>query len=370
MRDVVEELAGFEGRGACTDAERRAALWLHDDLRRRGYEAWVETVWVRPQWTGSLLLHAGLGVTASLVSVAAPYPALAVAVVLVLSYGLEVAGLGGGLLRLAYRRATQLVVVEPPEPGKIALLITAHTDAPRHGLLFRERWRRWGARLRPGPLAWVVGLLICVVVVAGLRATGAEGRVLGAAQMVPTLLLLLAAATALDLLLSRWTPGASDGASGVAVALALHEELTRRAPQRLSAGLVLTGAGELFPFGFRHHLRAERPDPRESVVLEVGACGAGDPAWSAGHPQLAAAAGDSGRARVNRPTATGAARSRRIPALFARAHGRGAIPPRVRTEHDTAAATDEAAMDATYGHLLDTVDRLDAALVNAAATTA
>lgn len=75
LGEVVEELCRFERRGSCTDAERRAALWLHDEARSRGHEAWVETVWVRPQWWWSPALHAALAVAATLLSVAVPVPA-------------------------------------------------------------------------------------------------------------------------------------------------------------------------------------------------------------------------------------------------------------------------------------------------------
>src|SRR3954468_6144201 len=120
LADVVEGLCGFERRGSCTDAERRAALWLHDDLRRRGHEAWVETVWVRPQWWWSLAAHAALGVAASLVCTAVPEAGLAAAVVAFASYALEVGGSGGLLGLLRFRRATQLVVVEPADPEGVA----------------------------------------------------------------------------------------------------------------------------------------------------------------------------------------------------------------------------------------------------------
>src|SRR3954451_2829411 len=102
LADVVEDLCSFQRRGACTDAERRAAVWLHDDLRARGHEAWMETVWVRPQWWWSLGLHGALGVVASLLSVDVPVAAVAVAGVAAISYLLEAAGLGGILGPLRY----------------------------------------------------------------------------------------------------------------------------------------------------------------------------------------------------------------------------------------------------------------------------
>ena len=35
MRSVVDGVCSFRARGACTDAERRAAVWLHDEVRSR-----------------------------------------------------------------------------------------------------------------------------------------------------------------------------------------------------------------------------------------------------------------------------------------------------------------------------------------------
>src|SRR4051794_2995150 len=364
LADVVEDLCRFERRGSCTDAERRAALWLHDDLRSRGHEAWMETVWVRPQWGASLVLHAALGIAASLVSTSVPVAGVAAGGVALASYALEAGGVGGDLIgRLRFRRATQLVVVEPPRPDKIALLITANTDAPRCGLVFRDGWRRLGGRLRPGPLWWVVIALAVVTGTAVARQLGAEGRPVGAIQLVPTVVLLLAAAAALDVALSPPSPGASDDASGVSVALALHEELTERPPERLSAGLVRAGAGELFPLAFRRHLRGDRRTPQDTVVLEVGPCGDGTPAWTTHHPQLVAAciaaAEAAVRHRVNRPTAAGAARVRRMPAVEVRCIDARGIPPRARTDRDLPVNCGEAAMERCYDFCLAMVDALD-----------
>jgi hypothetical protein len=349
MRDVVEALTAIEDRGACTDAERRAALWLHDDLRKRGYEAWVETVWVRPQWAWSLVWHGGLGVAASLAATAVPAAGLAGAV-LALSLALELCGVPV-LARLFYRRATQLVVVEPPAGG-VQLWLVAATDAPRGGAAFRERWRRWFARV---PVLWVmVFSLIAVAALGAARAAGAEGEVIGAVQLVPTVLLLAGAAVSLDSLLSDWSPGASE-AAGAAVALALHEELTRRAPSRLSVGLLLAGAGSTFPYGFRVWRRSEQPVPADTVIVELGPCGSGEVAWTARHPRLVAAA--AGR---RLPAHRTRAAPYRLPSLYVRTVGAGGVPPRVRTEHDTATAVDEAALEAVYDFVLDAVERLDA----------
>jgi hypothetical protein len=222
MRDVVEDLYTLAPRGACTDAERRAALWLHDELRGRGHEAWMESVWVRPQWPWSLALHSVIGIAASLVSTAEALvvPALVAASLAFVSWLVELAGRP---LLPFYRRATQLVVVEPAVSRPVTLWITANVDAPRRGFVFRDGIRRWGARLRPGVLGWIGIALAGVVAACVARVVGAEGSVLGGLQFVPTLVLLLAATAAFDIALSEVSPGAGDNASGVAAAVALYE---------------------------------------------------------------------------------------------------------------------------------------------------
>ena len=352
MRDVVEALTAIPDRGACTDAERRAALWVHDDLRKRRYEPWMETVWVRPHWQWSVFWHGVLGVAASLVSTAVPAAGLA-GVVLALSLGLELLGVPV-LARLFYRRATELVVVEPPAAG-IRVWLVAHTDAPRCGGAFRERWRRLARRV---PVLWaVVAALVLVAALAAVRASGSEGGAIGAIQVVPTFVLLGAAAIALDSVLSEWSPGASD-AGGVAAALAIHEELTTRAPGRLAVGLMLAGAGEALPQGFRAWRRTEKPVAAETVVIELGPCGTGEVAWSTHHAQIAEACTGGTRLPARRPTTL----SRRLPSLYVRTVASGGVPPRVRTEHDTADAVSDTTLEAVYDFVLDTVDRLDAAL--------
>ena len=353
MRDVVEDLCAIERRGACTDAERRAALWVHDDLRSRGYDPWVETVWVRPQWAWAIVWHAVLGVAVSLVSTAVPVVAVG-AVVLAVSWA------AGLLRRLFYRRATEIVVVDP-DPAAVSLWLVAHTDAPRCGAGFRERLRRIARRV---DASWLlVGLLLAVAVCGGLRQLGIEDAWLGILQMVPTVGLLAFVGVALDSVLTDWSPGASD-AAGVAVALALHEELTRRPPDSLSVGLVVAGAGEAWPLGFERWRKLEKRSAADTVIVELGPCGSGTLGWSARHPQLVEACGPSGRLPLARPTAS----TRMLPSLYVRCVGPRGVPPRVRSPQDTPEATDEAAMEAAYDFVLAAVDRLDAMLASSSAS--
>jgi hypothetical protein len=371
-------LTRFEDRGPCTDAERRAAAWLHDELRASGHEAWVETHWVRPQWALSLALHATLGVVASLLAIATPLPAAILAAVAALSMAVEASGRSGPLRFLFPRRATQnvLTVADEEGPPDVTLLICARYDAPRGGLVTRDGPRRLAARLRRrlggralGPRAWVAVALAAVAVCAGLRQLGFDGSWVGLAQFVPTIALLGALAAAGDVAVSPVSPGAGDNAAGVGVALALHAELIRNPPDALAPALLLYGAGEGGPAAVRAHLRREKLDRARVVVLELGPCGAGAPAYASAHPQLRAACeraaealDGAARAPLRRSGAAAAARGRRLPAAWIGALDAAGIAPRSRQPSDTLEHLDPASAEAVLDFALACVDVLDAEL--------
>ena len=253
LSKTVEALGCFERRGPCTDAERRAAGWLHDDLRARGHEAWVETHWVRPQWALSLALHCALGVIGSVTAIYVPAAGLALALLAAISLAVEASGRTGPL-RLAFpRRATQHVLTTPAAGRARTLLICARYDAGRTA----------------GPRAWLATACVVVAACAAARLAGVDGLALGIAQFVPTVALLVGLAWAVDLAPSRRTSETDAGASCAAVALALHDVLSRNPPERLSPALLLYGAGSAGRQTLRSHLRRERVDRAATAVLEI-----------------------------------------------------------------------------------------------------
>ncbi len=104
MATATTSLAGFAPRPVCGEQERRAAVWLHDDLRARGHEAWVETHWVRPQRATSLALGCALAAVGGLVALGAPVAGLVVAGLATLSVLTDAAGSEGWLRFLRPRR--------------------------------------------------------------------------------------------------------------------------------------------------------------------------------------------------------------------------------------------------------------------------
>jgi hypothetical protein len=273
----VDALTAFAPRPACSDAERRAAVWAHDELRARGHEAWVETHWVRPHLALALALGCALAAAGGLVAIGAPVVGLAVATLGALSVLVDVAGRAGPLRLLLQKRATQVVLVAPDEgAAAVDLLVVARTDVPRGGVARRL------ARV-PGGLWWLAACAVAVVAAAGARVAGADGVVLGVAQLIPTVVLLVAVAAALDAVAAQVGDGRDEDAA-LAAALELHDDLVRDPPPDVAPGLLLAG-----PDALRAHLRRERLDARRTALLHVRA---GD--VRSRHPQWLAAAAAAG----------------------------------------------------------------------------
>jgi hypothetical protein len=352
-RSVIDELCALPGRGACTDAERRAASALHDELRARGEEAFVEARWVRPQRGLSIALHAALAVVAALLSAALPLPAAIAAGFAALSLATEATGRAAPLALLAVRRATQHVLTETPrEPGRpVSLLIVAGYDAPREPTALG---RRLGG-MRAHPAAWLAGAAAVVALTAAARTRDVDGAWLGIVALLATVVLLLGAAAQWEARAKPWTRGAGR-AAGTALAIALLAELRREPPHALAPALLLAGAREAGPQSLRSHLRADRARAHETVVLELGPLGPATPWWGARHAQLrgagaraASALGLQAPSHAPRPPAG----TRRLPAIAVASAGPAASGPD---------AIDDARLDAALDLALAVVDALDAEL--------
>ena len=290
IAETVAGLAGFERRGAGTDAERRAARWLCADPAGGARKLQIEPFWCRPNWALAHAWHVALGLTGSLLSVSTPLVGVVLIPVALLSVLADaLLGISPGR-RLTPERASQNVVGPLPtgERKPVRLIITAGYDAGRMGLAYRDLPRAASARARdltrglvPGWLGWLVIALAWLAAVAIVRLEGSNGTAIGVAQLIPTVGLVLALALLLELSSAEFGPSAGDNGSGVAVAIALARALDAAPPHRVSVELVLEGAGDGPGIGLRRYLRARRGAlaPANALVVGIAACTAGAPRW-------------------------------------------------------------------------------------------
>lgn len=260
---LARRLQAHEGRLAGSDAERRAAAIVAAQLRAGGRRPRVSALWVRPRRDLPRALYALLGVAASVVAVGDPGVGLGIATAALLAALLEAAGVPVASL-LQVRRATQNVVAPPRDGGRkrrVLLVLAASVDAPADALL-----QRLEQRLLLGAGAWLIGSLAGVAACAGARLAGAEGGVVGAVQLVPSVVLIL--------LLGGFAEAASAEprrrapAGGAPAAVAVAAALDAQPPRNLAAEVLIAGAG---PLGMRAYVRSRRRDlrPEEVVVLHL-----------------------------------------------------------------------------------------------------
>jgi hypothetical protein len=264
VREEIEALVSFEGRGPGSDAERRAAGHLVERLEELGRDAETEGITVYPRWAATYAIHAALAVIGSVVSVTVPVIGAALVLLAVLLTFLDAGGIALTTRRLLGRRSSQnvLSVEEGDKPGDLYLV--AHYDAGRGGLAFnrtlQERRAALSQRVRQigpmQPLFWtMVALLICVL----LRLPGVDSQILTIIQFVFTVLLIVALPALIDTAISAPVPGANDNASGVALALVLAERFGGKL-EHFNLNLLLTGSQEALGAGMRSFLKRRKGD--------------------------------------------------------------------------------------------------------------
>ncbi|HZA90685.1 MAG TPA: hypothetical protein VE401_10670, partial [Solirubrobacterales bacterium] len=147
--EVIRRLCSFEGRRVGTDAERRAANYLADTLRKAGRRADVDPIHVHPQYALVHAVHCLLGIAGSLVSLEIPPLGFALVLAAALSMYLDLNTRLYLIRRLFFRRASQNVLSRGPRPDAPArVILCAHYDAAQTGRMFEPRTVERAARIQ------------------------------------------------------------------------------------------------------------------------------------------------------------------------------------------------------------------------------
>lgn len=272
LEEDVRRLAAMR-RDSAGVGERAAAAWVAERLREAGVPTVaVERFRFSPTYAHAYGAHAAAIAAGALVG---GWPGRTLAAAALASYELDVSGRSQWLRRWLPTGEGANVVGRLPARGtrRATLVVVAHHDAARTGLIWHPALTRAGARRRRRrramePVGWPYAL-------AGLAAaTGTRaGRVVGGA------LGLLAVGAMIDVQRSPTVPGASDNATGVAALLALAHRLAADPPDGLETLLVSTGCEETGMGGMAAFLARHRAglDPASTFVLGLDTLGAGEP---------------------------------------------------------------------------------------------
>jgi Peptidase family M28 len=389
--ELIEELCAFEGRWPGTDAERRAADHLAERLEGSGRKASIEPTYVHPEYSLVLAAHVLLALAGSLLALSIAPLGFVLVLVAATSLYLDQNTRLYLIRRLFFRRASQNVVSPGSKPSAPArLILSAHYDAAKTGLIFGPRsiaaLRRLPepARVLLGPIRiFFWGGIVPLLAISAIRLAGVDTTWLAIVQLLPTALLLIGIALAIDIALSGVVPGAYDNASGVAAALSVAEQLDSDPPENLDVWLVLPGAEECNCEGMTGWVTAHRSelDPETTYFINLDSVSYGDPHYLFSEGALVsyrmdgrlyelceaiatADSEDGGRYRA-RPlriaTHTDAlpACARRLRAISILGAEDGVLAPYYHTHADTPERLDEGSMSRAVDFTLELVRQLD-----------
>jgi hypothetical protein len=376
--EEIEALVAFEGRWPGTDAERRAAHHLEQRLQALGRATEVEPTSVYPNYPVTHALHALIGIVGSVLSVYTPVIGAALVLFATISAFGDLTGSLYLVRRLTGRRASQNVTSTESGEKRGVVILTAHYDAARTGVVFSrralERRATLGKLLRRGlgpfePFFWS---LVLILVCALLRLVGFEGTAFTVVQFIPTVVLIASVPLLVDIALSDVVPGANDNASGVATVLRLADRYGGRL-EHFDLWVVFPGAEEALLLGMREWMRVHKRDlDRErTVFINVDIAGNGTVRWIKKeglvaamryHPtlvQLCEEIGD-GRGMTSR-NATDAfiARSAGFPAITITSRNALDYAPNWHQPTDTPDRIDTDSLDRTYDFCCALLERLD-----------
>ena len=384
---TIEDLTGFEGRWAGSDAERRAAGYLKERLEDMGRDVEIQPISIRPNYPVTHVIHAVLAIVGSVLSVKVPIAGAALVVLAVASTAGDLTGSFHLARRLTGRRASQNVVSREDDQDKPGILVlVAHYDAARTGAVFGPRINERRAVLgkllrRPiGPWEPFFWSMVAVLVACLMRLIGVEAMWLTVIQFIFTVVLIGSVPLLADIALSGAVPAANDNASGVATVLRLAERHGGKL-EHFDLWVLFTGAQETQLLGMRAFLRANKQDlPRDrTVFLNVDQAGHGSVRWATKegnlfaqkyHPSLLPICEEiaeddeddhySARARVSRSAGDGhAARTAGYPALSISTLNALDYSPHQHLPTDTPDNIDDAALERAFGFCSELIDRID-----------
>jgi hypothetical protein len=364
--ELIRELCSFEERGPGTDAERRAAKMLAGRLRAKGRRAEIEPTYVHPQYPAIHLVHAAIAIAGSVVAIAEPVIGFALVLFAATSTYLDLNTRFYLVRSLFFRRASQNVVSPGPRPeARARLILVAHYDAALTGYVFSraaKRIRRLPERLRlllgPFRLFFWAGIAPLLPIL-GARMAGVDANWLSVLQVVPTIVLIVAAFLLIDIALSGIVPGAYDNASGVAAVISAAEELDADSPANLDVWVVLACAEEALCEGMRSFLRTHRDelDRERTHLINVDSVSHGQVTYEVSEGAVVSLPLDSGLIELSEALGSDPrfdARPLRFPLLD------DALPARVRKLRAiTIRTTEDGALAPWYHTHADVPERVD-----------
>ena len=272
---LIERLASPKGRLPGSEEDRRAVAMLAAELESMGRRAEVEEVRVRPAWQLTFALFAALAAAGTVLStISAPAGVVLLLLTAAATYGDLATGFHTLRLLFPRRGSANVISAEGRERPAARVILTAHHDSGRTGLLYSLPWPRLRGRLTSALHLLFWAMMLALVAAIARLALGDSGA-LTAVQFALAVVFLTYVVLFVDAAIAAASPGASDNAAGVAAALEATRALAADPPELVETWVVLTAAGDMGALGMRAWLAEHGGSLRGVPTYFVNVKGAG-----------------------------------------------------------------------------------------------
>lgn len=282
MRYVKALSVDIGPRGSTTVAEKKAADYIAQEMRGWADEVRVEGFrsFTSFSWPFGLLYL--LSAIVGLLNWYDPGLALAVSALATLLFLKQTNGTWSIGFLFPQRDSQNVVgIIRPTGEATRRVIITAHHDSSKSALLFAPNLV---AGFRRSFLLMAASIFILpAVAVLGMFAWS-PSRYLAlpfAAYLIISFLFIVHRE-----LFGRYTPGANDNASGVAVMLGLGEHFGKEPPTSTEIWMVSTGCEEVGMVGMIEFLKTHGSELKDAYFINLDNVGAGQAKWTTAEGML------------------------------------------------------------------------------------
>lgn len=278
-KEFITKLTSLPSRGAASESERLAARYISEELNTLGLNVSAEEFKTPTRMPLIHFIHFFLIFLASIAANFTPLLSTIVGSLVVLSFWGEFTHRFFILRHLIPHATSQNVIGKiGSDAAKAKVVISAHMDAARAGVIFHPIFSHGAGRFKKLPLhKSLLIAMIALLAVFVVKAFGGGTWVLSIVFNTIAVITLIASLLMLQWEMSPFSLGANDDLSAVAVMLGLAEKLKNIRYNDFQFIFVATGAEEAHCSGMKAYMKRHKHehDKESSYFINLECLGGG-----------------------------------------------------------------------------------------------
>lgn len=269
-KNVIQRLSAIPSRGAGTKGEVEAAGIVEETMRSFGFSVSHDKFKTPASFAILHLVHFLPLLIASLLVNYYPIAASVAGLLVLISFWGEFTRRFFIARRILPHSTSQNVIGRLGEStAPIKIVISAHLDAARNGIVFHPKVSNFFGRFKRYPQhLFILAIIIILSLVFIVKAFGGGSPYLSIVFNLTAAFVLFGCLLMLQWELSPFAPGANDDLSGVAVLLGIAQEIVKDPPPNIEFFFLAAGSEEPHCNGMEAFIKAHKGElPKENTYF-------------------------------------------------------------------------------------------------------